>query len=244
MELPINTVHCFFASVYSPNVSIVSLVYGAITNSSRGVWMVTTEYADKESISRKAVIAFMKERRLANKTAEEADAIINDSDPANDNMDTPDELEPWRNELAEVLKTMNPYAFERLSMLLLRECGFTQVSVTKKSGDDGIDGTGKLRINGIFSFKVAFQCKRYTGSVSSSDIRDFRGSLTADAEKGVFITTGTFTQAARKEASDPAKTPSIDLMDGEEFISKLIECRIGVKEKTIFEVDKAFFEKI
>lgn len=218
--------------------------YGAITNSSRGVWMVTTEYADKESISRKAVIAFMKERRLANKTAEEADAIINDSDPANDNMDTPDELEPWRNELAEVLKTMNPYAFERLSMLLLRECGFTQVSVTKKSGDDGIDGTGKLRINGIFSFKVAFQCKRYTGSVSSSDIRDFRGSLTADAEKGVFITTGTFTQAARKEASDPAKTPSIDLMDGEEFISKLIECRIGVKEKTIFEVDKAFFEKI
>ena len=218
--------------------------YGAITNSSRGVWMVTKEYADKEAISRDDVVSFMKARRLTSKTDAEAEQIINDGDPTNDNMDTPEELEPWRNELAQVLKTMNPYAFERLSMLLLRECGFTQVSVTKKSGDDGIDGTGKLRINGIFSFKVAFQCKRYTGSVSSGDIRDFRGSLTADAEKGVFITTGTFTQAARKEASDPAKTPSIDLMDGEEFISKLIECRIGVKERTIFEIDKEFFDKI
>lgn len=218
--------------------------YGAITNSSRGVWMVTTEYADKDSVSREDVVAFMKKRRLSHKTESEADAIINDGDPTNDNMETPEGLEPWRTELAEILKTMNPYAFERLSMLLLRECGFTQVSVTKKSGDDGIDGTGRLRINGIFSFKVAFQCKRYMGSVSSGDIRDFRGSLTADAEKGVFITTGTFTQAARKEASDPAKTPSIDLMDGEELISKLIECRIGVREKTVFEVDKAFFDKV
>lgn len=218
--------------------------YGAIINSKRGVWMITPEFADKKAISREAVTENIKETKLKGKTKAEAEKILEDGDPSNDGIDTIEDTEPWKAELAETLRNMDPYGFERLSMLLLRECGFTQVSVTKKSGDDGIDGTGRLRINGIFSFKVAFQCKRYSGSVSSSDIRDFRGSLTADAEKGVFITTGTFTQSARKEASDPAKTPSIDLMDGEEFIDKLIECRIGVKERTIYEVDKDFFDKV
>lgn len=218
--------------------------YGAITNSKRGIWTITPEFADKKAISREAVSDNIKETRLKGKTNAEADRILEDGDPSNDGIDTIEDTEPWKAELAETLQNMDPYGFERLSMLLLRECGFTQVSVTKKSGDNGIDGSGRLRINGIFSFKVAFQCKRYSGSVSASDIRDFRGSLTADAEKGVFITTGTFTQSARKEASDPAKKPSIDLMDGEEFIDKLIECRIGVKEHTIYEIDKEFFSKI
>ena len=138
---------------------------------------------------------------------------------------------------------MDPFAFERLAQLLLRECGFSQVIVTKKTGDGGIDGTGKLRINGIFSFNVAFQCKRFASSVSAGDIRDFRGSLTTSIEKGVFITTGTFTKAAREEASNAGKQP-IDLMDGEEFINKLIEYRLGVNEKTIFEVNDDFFKNI
>lgn len=145
--------------------------------------------------------------------------------------------------MAEILYNMNPFAFERLAQLLLRECGFTQVVVTKKTGDGGIDGTGKLRINGIFSFNVAFQCKRYSGSVSAGDIRDFRGSLTTDIEKGVFITTGRFTRAAKEEASNAGKQ-QIDLIDGDEFINKLIEYRIGVQEKTVFEVIPEFFEKV
>lgn len=217
--------------------------YGAISNSKRGVWMITPEFADKTSISRSDVSEHIKKTKLAGKTDAEAEQILNDGDPTDDGIDTPEELEPWKNELADTLHNMNPYAFERLAMLLLRECGFSQVRVTKKSGDGGIDGTGKLRINGIFSFNVAFQCKRYTGSVSAGDIRDFRGSLTTDIEKGIFITTGTFTRAAREEASNAGKQ-QIDLIDGTEFIGKLIEYRLGVTEKTIYEVDKAFFEKV
>lgn len=217
--------------------------YGAITNSKRGVWMITPEFADKTSISRSDVTEHIKKTKLAGKTDAEAEKILNDGDPTDDGIDTPEELEPWKTELADTLHNMNPYAFERLAMLLLRECGFSQVRVTKKSGDGGIDGTGKLRINGIFSFNVAFQCKRYTGSVSAGDIRDFRGSLTTDIEKGIFITTGTFTRAAREEASNAGKQ-QIDLIDGTEFIGKLIEYRLGVTEKTIYEVDKTFFEKV
>ena len=217
--------------------------FGAITNSQRGIWMITPKFSDNDTVSRTDVVEFIKKQRLANKTPTEAKALAEDDDPTNDNVEIPEELEPWRTELAETLHNMNPYAFERLSMLLLRECGFSQVSVTKKSGDGGIDGTGKLRINGIFSFNVAFQCKRFVGSVSAGDIRDFRGSLTTDIEKGVFITTGTFTKAARDEASNAGKQ-QIDLIDGEEFINKLIEYRLGVREKTIYEVDKSFFEKV
>ena len=205
--------------------------------------MITPEFADKTSISRSDVTEHIKKTKLAGKTDAEAEKILNNGDPTDDGIDAPEELEPWKTELADTLHNMNPYAFERLAMLLLRECGFSQVRVTKKSGDGGIDGTGKLRINGIFSFNVAFQCKRYTGSVSAGDIRDFRGSLTTDIEKGIFITTGTFTRAAREEASNAGKQ-QIDLIDGTEFIGKLIEYRLGVTEKTIYEVDKAFFEKV
>lgn len=217
--------------------------YGAIINSKRGVWMITPAFADREIVTREEITEFIKKTKLTGKTESEATEIANDDDPTNDNIGVPEELEPWRVELAETLHNMDPFAFERLSMLLLRECGFSQVSVTKKTGDGGIDGTGKLRINGIFSFNVAFQCKRFIGSVSAGDIRDFRGSLTTDIEKGVLITTGTFTKAAREEASNAGKQ-QIDLIDGEEFINKLIEYGLGVKEKTIYEVDKTFFKKV
>ena len=67
--------------------------------------------------------------------------------------------------------------------------------------------------------------------------------MTTDIEKGIFITTGTFTRAAREEASNAGKQ-QIDLIDGAEFVNKLIEYRLGVNEKTVYEVDKSFFEKV
>lgn len=216
--------------------------YGAIINTERGIWKITPEFYHRDCVTRKEVTDFMKAKKK--RFSKNENPILNDDDLIREDLNNqPEELEPWKVELAEILHNMNPYAFERLSMLLLRECGFTQVSVTKKSGDGGIDGTGKLRINGIFSFNVAFQCKRFKGNVSAGDIRDFRGSLTTDIEKGVFITTGVFTKAARDEASNAGKQ-QIDLIDGEEFVNKLIEYGLGVKEKIIYEIDKTFFEEV
>lgn len=224
--------------------------YGIIVNSARSVWSITSEYASELTVSAKEIVAFTvqknaKKREMAksnDKSDGKTDKPEDDSD-SNDDVEFPDEVKPWRQQLANVLQNMDPYGFERLSQRLLRECGFTQVSVTKKSGDGGIDGTGKLKINGIVSFNVAFQCKRYKGLVSSGDIRDFRGSLTTDIEKGIFITTGSFSKAAKDEATTPGKM-QIDLIDGEEFISKLAEYSIGVKEVKTYEIDEDFFAKI
>ena len=207
--------------------------FGAISNSARSVWTINPEYSNINEVDGEAIY---KEHSKA--SAKKEKSIDEDNSD-----DVPDEVRPWRKKLYEVLVKMNPYAFERLTQRVLRECGFTQVEVTKKSGDGGIDGTGKLRINGIFSFNIAFQCKRYQGVVSSADIRDFRGSLTTNIEKGVFITTGSFSKAAIEEACSPGQQ-QIDLMDGEEFISKLAEFGIGVKEVKDYEVDEAYFENI
>jgi restriction system protein len=130
---------------------------------------------------------------------------------------------------------------------LLRESGFIQVEVTGRSGDGGIDGKGVVRIGGILSFHVVFQCKRYKGSVPTSAIRDFRGACVGRADKGLIITTGTFTRDARIEAQRDGATP-IDLIDGEELVEKLKDLEIGieVKEKVVEEVTilKDYFEKL
>lgn len=221
--------------------------YGVIQNSARSVWSITPDFVGVDVLDEKEIVASVvkknAEKRNKATTTTTTDDIPEDDDPTNDDEEYPDEIKPWKEKLAEILQSMNPYGFERLTQRVLRECGFSQVEVTKKSGDGGIDGTGKLKINGIFSFNVAFQCKRYSGVVGAPDIRDFRGSLTTNIEKGLFITTGTFSKAAREEACSPGKQ-QIDLLDGEEFINKLTEYEIGVHPVTTYAIDEEFFKKI
>lgn len=223
--------------------------FGVIENSARSVWSIRPDYVSVEVLDEKEIVRTVTEENASKRAKKDLALVIEEKDtpenddPSDDALEFPEELKPWRERLAEVLQNMDPFGFERLTQRVLRECGFTQVEVTKKTGDGGIDGTGKLRINGIFSFNVAFQCKRYRGLVGAGEIRDFRGSLTTNIEKGVMITTGTFSKAAREEASSPGKQ-QIDLIDGEEFISKIAEYGIGVKPVTTYEIDEDFFKKI
>ena len=213
---------------------------GIIDNSVRGVWSINAEHiATKELDINEIVRTGRNQSRSEN---EKCPPSILESAPE-EGVDVSNTS--WRSKLYDILMSMDAYAFERLAQRLLRECGFTHVEVTKKSVDGGIDGTGKLKINGIFSFNIAFQCKRYKDStpISSAAIRDFRGSLTTDIEKGVFITTSTFSKAAKDEASNPGKQ-QIDLMDGEEFIDKLAEFGIGVREVKDYEIDESYFAKV
>lgn len=153
----------------------------------------------------------------------------------------------WEEQLIECVRGITPVAFERLSQRLLREAGFTQVEVTGRSGDGGIDGKGVVRIGGLLSFHMIFQCKRFKGSVGSSLIRDFRGAMIGRADKGLMITTGTFTAEARREAQRDG-APPIDLIDGEALVQKLKELELGVivRQRVVedVEVNSKFFEGI
>jgi restriction system protein len=157
-------------------------------------------------------------------------------------VDVPEDDTSHRSQLLEVIRSLPPGGFERLCQRLLRSSGFTKVVVSGRSGDGGIDGEGILEINPLVSLKVIFQAKRYKDAVSSPQIRDFRGAMQGRAEKGIFITTGRFTQEAEKEAIREGAAP-IELVDGEKLVLLFEQKQLGLKPKVIYEVDLAFFDE-
>lgn len=207
--------------------------YGLLENSSRGVWALTSKGRQTKKVNPTKVKRFVRdldkqERSVLDKIhSEEEDAEFT-----------------WKEELLGTLLQMDPSAFERLTQRLLRESGFIQVEVTGKSGDGGIDGKGIIRLGGMLGFHVIFQCKRYKGSVSSGQIRDFRGAMVGRADKGLFITTGNFTRAAEQEATRDG-APAIDLIDGDLLADKLKELSLGIKTKIVsvekVEIDRDWF---
>jgi len=193
--------------------------YGLLENSSRGVWALTTKGSKIDNLDTKEVVKTV--RAQLKKEREDSEG---DEEPA-------DEI-TWRDELLETLLKMSPSAFERLVQRMLRESGFTQVEVTGRSGDGGIDGKGLMRLGGLLSFHVIFQCKKWQGSVSAGQVRDFRGAMVGRADKGLLITTGTFTKDAVREATRDG-APAIDLVDGEQFLDKLKELGLGIKTRKV-----------
>ena len=101
------------------------------------------------------------------------------------------------------------------------------VEVLGKSGDGGIDGVGVYKVS-LVSFPTYFQCKRYAGSVPPSAVRGFRGAMAGRGEKGILITTGTFTRDAKAEAVRDG-APPVDLIDGDELCDLLLEYEIGIR---------------
>ena len=213
---------------------------GLIDNSERGVWSLTKK---GQSTTRVDPLAVQRAVRRMVK-AERAAPPEPDVDVAPDDDDTI-KTHDWRTKLIEVLRAIPPAAFERLCQRLLRESGFIQVEVTGKSGDGGIDGHGIVRLAGLLSFPVIFQAKRYTGSVSPAEVRSFRGAMVGRAEKGLFITTGSFTASARAEATRDG-APPIDLVDGDDLAEKLKELKLGVKTTLVeaVDIDTAWFQGI
>ena len=210
--------------------------YGLLENSSRGVWAISNDKNDMKEIDPKEVVDFVHSLSKTKKETMSDDPVVEDSEIEN---------KTWQEELLEELLSISPDAFERLIQRILRESGFSQVEVTGKTGDGGIDGKGIFKIAGLISFNVLFQCKRWKNSVSASDIRDFRGALQGRADKGLFATTGSFTRDAIKEASRDGATP-IDLLDGESLTNKIKELKLGLSIEYVekITINKKWFENI
>lgn len=133
----------------------------------------------------------------------------------------------WSRQLLSILRGMTPASFERLCQELLNRGGLDEVTVTGRPGDEGIDGRAVVRFAGLVSFPAVFQCKRYGRPVTAPMIREFRGAMTGRADKGLFITTSSFTTQALREAKRDG-APFLDLIDGELLTEKLRELSIGV----------------
>jgi len=208
--------------------------YGLLENSSRGVWALTEDGKKTNEVNKEKVKKFVVKKDKDERLEKNHKNLEKDSPKIDDKPEEIDEF-TWQDKLLESIRNIEPMQFERLCQRLLRELGFINVEVTGKSNDGGIDGKGILKIGQVLSFHVVFQAKRYQGTVSPSVIRDFRGAMDGRAEKGLIMTTGSFSKEAKKEAQrDGAK--QIDLIDGNEFAEKLKELRLGVNVELVEEV--------
>lgn len=205
---------------------------GAIENSARGVWAIT----DKgQAISEEQMHAESKEWRAevrAKRLAKKAAAGAPDDDEEVD--------ADWKDVLIARLLAIPPDGFERLSQRLLREAGFVNVDVTGKSNDGGIDGVGVYRLS-LVSFPVYFQCKRYKNTVGPEVVRDFRGAMVGRGEKGLLITTASFTKSATVEANRDG-APPVELIDGDRLCDLLREFNLGVRVTQRIEEDVTVVE--
>ena len=215
---------------------------GLVDNSRRGIWNLTAKGIqldpnDPEAVSNSYSDYQNSERTIGGNGAEPQSEDQDESAEPGDEM--------WRERLLATLQAMPPDAFERLCQRMLRESGFTEVEVTGRSGDGGIDVLGVVRFAGLISFPVVVQCKRFKGNVGPSLVRDFRGAMTGRADRGLLITTGNFTRDALRESTRPG-TPPIDLIDGNQLVEKLKELELGVRTQIVeqVEVDETWFATI
>jgi len=213
---------------------------GLLDDSKRGLWALSPlgwkAHLDEDA-ARTIFLGRVKISQSLRKQGATSDAL-----PISDTTDAVTPEESQELDLLDILKSLPPYGFELICGRLLREHGFEDVEVTQRSRDGGIDGYGLLRLSPFVSLRVAFQAKRYKDIVSRSAVGEFRNALLGRAEKGVFITTGRFTNDAESEASRDGVVP-IELIDGEQLVELFQDAGIGVKPKTIYEIDHAFFDE-
>jgi restriction system protein len=212
---------------------------GLLDTSQHGIWALSSKGENTTLTYEQAREIFLKWVDIHRKTRKDKTEkeIIEEQEESE-----PDTIQPTNvTDLLQVLQNLTPDGFERICQRLLRESGFEKVVVTGKSHDGGIDGHGTLEINPFVSFKVLFQCKRYKGTVSRAQVGDFRNAMIGRAEKGIIMTTGTFSSDAIKEANREG-APQVELVDGEKLVEMFKKVELGVKTRTVYEIDLPFFE--
>ena len=145
--------------------------------------------------------------------------------------------------LLERIAELSPSGFERLVGELLRAKGFSNVEVTGRPHDRGIDGRCELSFVGL---KVAFQAKQYQPqkSVSIGEVHRFQGSLTVGYDRGILVTTSSFSPGAKNFVEE--ENTQVRLVDGKELVQEMVNLSLGVKTVPVVEhqIDESFFNRL
>lgn len=217
---------------------------GFIDSSRKGVWRLTEKGRNAKEFSEEELRQLLQEvqsQNIRSAVKQLSPEKENNTPAVKEEAPAPTEDGDYKAQLLSKLKSLPPAGFERLCQRLLRESGFEKVTVTGKTGDGGIDGHGLLQVNPFVSFRVLFQCKRYEGSVTPSQVRDFRGAMAGRADKGIILTTGSFTADAKREAMRDG-VPQIELVDGEKLIELFEGLELGLTPRRTYDLDEKFFD--
>ncbi|MDE3105960.1 MAG: restriction endonuclease [Acidobacteriota bacterium] len=189
----------------------------------------------------------------------DSETVVSVELPVTDTKQTPDEImraahqqieSALGQDLLDRIRNSSPDFFERLIVNLLLSMGYGGSRADKagrtlgRSGDDGVDGVIDQDPLGLD--RVYIQAKRYAAgnNIGPGAIRDFFGSLDRHkASKGLFVTTSTFSPAARETSEFLSKR--IVLLDGMQLAALMIQQKIGCRvEDTLYikKIDEEFFE--
>ena len=205
-------------------------------SSQRGIWKLTEKGYEAVLSDDSIYEIFKKVQKISQKTKEpknqeeltEIDETIVDDEAHGETI-------------LSILKNLSSGGFEKLCKRLLTEIGVHDVQITGGTGDQGIDGTGVVKVNDVVGFNIIFQCKRYRDAVAPHHVRDFRGTMQGRADKGIIITTGRFTAEAKKESVRDG-VPPIELIDGERLVTLFEKYKLGLKPKVVYDVVLDFFD--
>ncbi len=228
----------------------IGLVKGGYVTKSRGVWKITDEgrAVAEQPFNGPAFLAEVSRRyRIWKNSQIESEAMTlpqiaeQEEDEDSAVLEAPEERiartinaahDTLAAELIETIKQCEPAFFEKLVVQLLLKMGYggsrqEAGRAVGRSGDGGIDGIineDRLGLDAIY-----LQAKCWNGSVGEGPIRDFFGSLDIKGvKKGVLITTGHFTPAARKAVESNRSDKKIVLIDGSRLADLMIEHDLGV----------------
>jgi restriction system protein len=218
---------------------------GFLESSRRGVWSLTERGRTAGTLTDEQINKILRKVVTSSPTpdGDESEAEFEEKVREQSEEPAPEDVpRTYRERTLEIMQALPPQGFERLCQRLLRESGFQQVRVTGRSGDGGIDGIGILQVNAFVSFKVLFQCKRWANSVGPAVVRDFRGAMMGRADKGLILTTGTFSNDAQAEAVRDGASP-IELVDGRALVTLFEQLQLGLTPRTTYEVDENFFSE-
>lgn len=210
-------------------------IAGLIEQPRRKVWQLTAQGRVTQTVAKSVVRQAMNESKI--KRAKEQAAIVQELPPQQSHLsavsleDLLATYTSWRDQLLEQLHEMTVSQLERFFLRIFKSEGIDTVDVLGTIGSAEIEGT--MTSEGFLTFRVAFQFMRGNRQVSAREVEDFRRrARVSGSDKGLLITTGTFTQEATRE-SERRSPPKIELIDGKQLIDKLKELGLGVSTKRV-----------
>ncbi|MFA7081151.1 MAG: restriction endonuclease [Bacteroidales bacterium] len=214
---------------------------GYLSSSSRGIWTLTDKGIEKaKSFNDDEALRIYKKWTTLNRKIK-IEKKEKEKPTEKINIEEPEENILLKNtSLLSIIKKVSPEGFEKLCGELLRNYNFEDIKITQLSHDGGIDGYATLKINPFIKYQIAFQCKRYEGSVPTKDVHAFC-SVAENKDRMLFITTGNFSKEARRIEED--KKSKLELIDGQDLEKMFQDIELGVTAKTVYEPDISYFER-
>ena len=219
---------------------------GLLDSPKRALFLITDAGSDIAARADDEAYAMVREidqqvrRNRRQRAAAEPAAAAEESPDEDAQGPAPSDLDgddAWRTELLHRLHALSPDAFERFTLFVLRSFGM-ELRRQGGPGDEGIDGIGTAPLTDVLTTTVAVQAKRYEpGKTLGREVVALfqTDASAAGAEHGVLVTTGRFSEAARRAAL--GRTPTIDLIDGDRLCDLCLSQQIGVVNQPVVQTD-------